>query len=464
MAHEIGLTPSIVTVPKTAPSARNRFIYTGHRSSTSISPILKAALPVIPSALLEPFRPRSPLHGDPSGVADESVDEFTARRFGRALADELASAGIHGIYAGDTRRLSIRAVLPALWELEKEWGSVILGALFGSFARKRGWKENSPWRIRQQAEMEETERVKERIRANGGDALVEVMEKASVWGVKGGLQTLTETLREKLEAEGVEFWMGKKGKVEHVEKVGGAWQIRTSTNSLDASQLVTTIPQLLPPSLAPPSPPATTVSVVNLAFKQPSLGSPALHPAGFGYLIPRTVPPSLNPHHALGVLFDNDVMPEVDSSSSHGLTKLSLLLGGSYWLDRHPPPRPSHDELVNAALQTLRLHFPDRTFPQPVHAYTHTHVNCIPQVPPGFMPAFRAFGDRLREAGNVAVVGGGFAAVGVNGCVKAAWEVGSAMARSVNAQAGGKREGEAEEKVREAVARTVQTGTEMWEL
>jgi oxygen-dependent protoporphyrinogen oxidase len=169
----------------------------------------------------------------------------------------------------------------------------------------------------------------------------------------------------------------------------------------------------------------------------------------------------LNPHQALGVIFDSDVMPDVDSSSSLGLTKLSLLLGGSYWLDRRPPPRPSHDDLVKAALETLRLHFPDRTFPEPVHAFTHTHVECIPQVPPGFMPAFRAFGDRLREAGNVAVVGGGFAAVGVNGCVKAAWEIGSAMAGALNAQAEGK---EVQGTVRKAVSRTVKTGTEMWEL
>lgn len=165
------------------------------------------------------------MHDDPSGIADESVDSFIARRFGRPVAEELASAGIHGIYAGDTRRLSVRAVLPALWELEKEWGSVVLGALFGAFARRRGWKKSSPWRAWQEAEVEEMQRVKERVRAKGGQALVDGMEKASVWGVKGGLQVLTETLRDKLEAEGVEFWMGEKGKVEQVEKVEGVWQV-----------------------------------------------------------------------------------------------------------------------------------------------------------------------------------------------------------------------------------------------
>lgn len=105
---------------------------------------------------------------------------------------------------------------------------MVIGALVGSFARRRGWKKNSPWRMRQQAEAEEMEHVKGRIRAQGGEALVEDMEKASVWGVKGGLQVLTETLREKLEAEGVEFWMGEKGKVEHVEQVEGGWQVSPS--------------------------------------------------------------------------------------------------------------------------------------------------------------------------------------------------------------------------------------------
>jgi hypothetical protein len=54
-------------------------------------------------------------------------------------------------------------------------------------------------------------------------------------------------------------------------------------------------------------------------------------------------------------------------------------------------------------------------------------------------------------------VGGGFSAVGVNGCVKSAWEVGSAMAELRN---GDVRRDEAGQ----VVARTVKTGTEMWEL
>ncbi|BGP48150.1 oxygen-dependent protoporphyrinogen oxidase [Rhodotorula kratochvilovae] len=447
MAHDIGLTRSLVVVPKTAPSARNRYLYTPP-SLTLLPSSLTSALTsvfttplirrILPSLLLEPFRPRSALHALPDG-GDESVDAFFARRFGRVLADEMLSAMIHGIYAGDARRLSVRAVFPQLWEAEREWGSVVLAGLFGGLARRRGWKERSVWRARQEGEEGEMRAIKARLRASGdeGEQLVGRMEKASVWGVKGGLQGLTETLRDRLRDEGIEFWMGEKGRIEQVVKVRNGWR-------------------LLPSSLAPPSLPATTVSVVNLSFPVPPPDAPPLFPPGFGYLIPRTVPASHNPHSALGVIFDSDVQPDVDSSRTAGLVKVSLLLGGSYWLDRHPLPSPSHDKLVAAARETLALHFPATEFPAPTHAFTSTHRECIPQVPPGSGPAFQAFGERLKRAGNVAVVGGGFGAVGVNGCVKAAWEVGRSFAEALNEG----RDDEAGEKA----ARVVRTGTELWEL
>ena len=154
------------------------------------------------------------------------------------------------------------------------------------------------------------------------------------------------------------------------------------------------------------------------------------------------------------------MLPNVDSSASHGLTKVSLLLGGSYWLDAVPAPddpRLEPAQLVAAALDTLRLHFPHVDLPEPAYALTSTHRDCIPQVPPGSRPQFRAFGERLAQAGGVAVVGGGYASVGMNGAVKSAWEVGTSFAKAVNE---GDEAHEAEKKAREVV----KTGTEMWQL
>ncbi|KAL8293278.1 hypothetical protein RQP46_000972 [Phenoliferia psychrophenolica] len=396
LAHSLGLTPLLLTVPKSHPSAKNRYVY--HPTSLTLlpsslptalsaaftKPIIRSALPGI---LLEPFRPRSPLHDLPDG-GDESVDSFFSRRFGVPLAENMISAMIHGIYSGDTRGLSMRAVFPGLWEAEREWGSVVRAGLFSGVARKYGKKgrKESPYRIEVGKQEEEMGRIKERLRGvEGGDELVKRMEGASVWGVKGGLETITDALRNWLVEQGVEVRSGSAGDVTAVEHINGHWTVATPTSTLSATHLITSNPLVLPSSLRPPPTPSTTVSVINLAFP---LTTPALFPSGFGYLIPRSVVPSQNPHHALGVIFDSDVMPSLDSSSSNpnlALSKVSMLLGGAYWLPKGPPnPLPNNDTLVGWAMDTLRLHFPKTTFPEPTFTLTHTHKECIPQVPVGY--------------------------------------------------------------------------------
>lgn len=215
------------------------------------------------------------------------------------------------------------------------------------------------------------------------------------------------------------------------------------------------------------------MSVINLSFPTPPSPEAPLFPAGFGYLIPRSVKKEMNPHQVLGVIFDSDVMPGVDDTISAKptttptpspvtesiesteakaeetqlQTKISVLLGGSYWLplpSATPSPLPTSTELKQAALSTLALHFPSTNFPPPLAIKTSTHIQCIPQPPIGHHLNMKEFGRKLREAGRVGVVGGGTGAVGVNGAVKAAWEVGSSFAESLE---GGQ----------------VKTGVEMWE-
>jgi oxygen-dependent protoporphyrinogen oxidase len=61
---------------------------------------------------------------------DESVDSFFSRRFGDAFARTLGSALVHGIYAADSRQLSLRAAFPQLRASETRGkGSVIWGEL-----------------------------------------------------------------------------------------------------------------------------------------------------------------------------------------------------------------------------------------------------------------------------------------------------------------------------------------------
>jgi protoporphyrinogen/coproporphyrinogen III oxidase len=52
------------------------------------------------------------------------------RRFGESFARTFGSAMVHGIYATDSRNLSVRAAFPILWDAEeKGGGSVVRGFL-----------------------------------------------------------------------------------------------------------------------------------------------------------------------------------------------------------------------------------------------------------------------------------------------------------------------------------------------
>jgi protoporphyrinogen/coproporphyrinogen III oxidase len=58
---------------------------------------------------------------------DESVAEFVRRRFGGEIAEAIAAPFVAGTFAGDPSKLSARAALPSLVDLETRHGSVIRG-------------------------------------------------------------------------------------------------------------------------------------------------------------------------------------------------------------------------------------------------------------------------------------------------------------------------------------------------
>jgi protoporphyrinogen/coproporphyrinogen III oxidase len=59
---------------------------------------------------------------------DESVDSFLTRRFGPKVARLFGSSLVHGVYAADSRLLSVRASFPSIWDAaERGKGSVVTG-------------------------------------------------------------------------------------------------------------------------------------------------------------------------------------------------------------------------------------------------------------------------------------------------------------------------------------------------
>lgn len=71
----------------------------------------------------EPFRKSAPPE------PDESIAAFVRRKFTAELLENLASPFVSGVYAGDAEKISLRAAFPSAYEWEKNFGSVLRGAM-----------------------------------------------------------------------------------------------------------------------------------------------------------------------------------------------------------------------------------------------------------------------------------------------------------------------------------------------
>ena len=60
---------------------------------------------------------------------DESVADFVRRKFGADLLEHLAGPFVSGVYAGDPEKLSLRSAFPSVHQWEKDYGSVLRGAM-----------------------------------------------------------------------------------------------------------------------------------------------------------------------------------------------------------------------------------------------------------------------------------------------------------------------------------------------
>jgi oxygen-dependent protoporphyrinogen oxidase len=60
---------------------------------------------------------------------EETVASFVRRKFGHEILEYLVAPFVSGVYAGDAEQLSLKAAFPSLDEWEREYGSVLRGAM-----------------------------------------------------------------------------------------------------------------------------------------------------------------------------------------------------------------------------------------------------------------------------------------------------------------------------------------------
>ena len=107
------------------PSAQKRYILSGGKlEAMGAKSFINGyfSLKTILSLAREPFvRSKSP--------EGESVAEFVSRRISREFLDKAIDPFVSGVYAGDPADLSMRSAFPRLYEMERDFGSLIMGTI-----------------------------------------------------------------------------------------------------------------------------------------------------------------------------------------------------------------------------------------------------------------------------------------------------------------------------------------------
>lgn len=199
------------------------------------------------------------------GKEEESIAEFTKRRFGKKFLDNLFDPLVTGIWAGDPQQLSLDFCFPNLREHEQKWGSVFLGALMEKIY---GAQQNSH----------------------------------PIFSLQGGMQTITDELAQRVV-------------VQYGCEITDIAQDREQRLWLQGDEKYGPFDRVYITVPWGKRCPRASVAVVHLAWEQP-----LLEYQGFGYLVP-----SKEKEAILGVIFDSTVFPSLQPKDS---TVLTVMMGG----------------------------------------------------------------------------------------------------------------------------------------
>jgi protoporphyrinogen/coproporphyrinogen III oxidase len=291
---------------------------------------------------------------------EETVWQFATRRLGTKAAERFFDALCLGVYAADSRSLSIEAVFPQLKKLEREHGS-ITKALFRHLFSKPKTKTHS-----------------------------------SLFSFKGGVQVLVDALVERLNDR-----LYVNHSVEAVVRSQeGYFSIRSGQNHFEADLLVVALPPheagRLLESIAPPASAILNgITMTSLSIVQLGYDDEVLTKKGFGYLVP-----SKEKLPLLGVVFDSSIFP---SQNQGRQTRLTVML---------PPMKQAAQVALSMVEQHLQIKI------KPKYIRERVYHDMIPLPTLGHCQRMAAMQKHLPP--NLFVIGNYLNGVSVNDCIATA--------------------------------------------
>lgn len=307
------------------------------------------------SILSEPFKPVKL-----KTCEDISVGEFFNRKFGsRHLVDNLVSAGLHGIYAGNVYKLSVRSLLPKVVDLTNQHGT-IFNSVLRLMVKPKPAKELSPV-------------LKEYEKLISHDADLKQLQLQlkpyPMLRLEKGLQQLPLSLGKYLSKQ-PNVALKYNSNIRSIAFNGDAVvsddistykydHVRSTINPHSLSKLLG--PGLDPSlQLALTSTEYVDVFLVNIYSPRkilvPENGN------GFGFLVPML---KHNPEKLLGVIYDSDteqnvqkLFPDSDSSATEQrgeYHKITLMMGGHMYSEGVPSEQDRIEAIKKVLQQYLKV-------------------------------------------------------------------------------------------------------------
>ncbi|KAF2077330.1 hypothetical protein CYY_001333 [Polysphondylium violaceum] len=357
---------------------------------------------IVSSFLAEPFK-KVPKDVVDKPDFDESIHSFFKRRLGSRVADIFVEPMCLGIHGGDYKKLSIRACFPSVANREISNNSLLGLNLFGEKSDK------TISTIPQQLPflLPEKQSIKE--------ILDKDLDKTGVFSFENGLNTLISSLVENLRANGVKLNHSTTIQEIRTNDNGKGYKIIDKDGNVEEfDQIISTIPFT---SLYPMfnksdkaleallrSIPYTSISVLNLVYKNNASVADKIKDKGFGYLVP-----SKEKVPVLGVCFDSNTFPEFIDSDKDSI--ITVMIGGNQGIkDRNAEwinvDAKDKDDLLNIAKKHLKKYLDIKD--EPDWTNVEIYQNGIPHYEVGHQQRIRSiqsyveknYGDKLVLGGN----------------------------------------------------------------
>jgi oxygen-dependent protoporphyrinogen oxidase len=329
--------------------------------------------------------------------ADESLESFVVRRFGRQAFDRLIQPLIGGIYTADPAKLSMQATLPQFVELERKHGSLIRGMRSKGTGDRRQATEGSGARYGQ------------------------------FLAPRDGMQRLVDGVAARLPAGCVRL----NAKVDRIERDGAGWRLYVANGSASeafdelviaapgavSSRLLSSVDHELSTLVGSISHAGCSVAILGVRREQ------IAHPLdGFGFVVPAIENRQIIAGSMASVKFPGRA-PE-------GRVLLRVFVGGAL--------QPQLGELPDEEIRRIVLQELGELLGlvgEPEFCDVARWLGMMPQYHVGHLDLVRQIEERAAAIPHFALAGNAYRGVGVPFCVRS----GEAAAERIVAAAGAPR-------------------------